>query len=162
MTADPNFLIDGICGANMQSSDGATQRFSLGATLKGSNDSEWTYVLAGAAVRQYAQCTLDQAYNLIEATQANAALGLKAAFPQFAFASGDYGWVPLKGINLKTLAVASILPNVALYSSASTGNVSTTSTGNTKLTGVVLTATAGTATTGNTVNILCSYPHFAI
>lgn len=139
-----------------------TANVALGTIAMGTNGSMWMYVLAGAAVRQYAFATVDQAYSLIEATKANVLLGYRVAFPQIAFASGDYGWVALSGVNIKSLGLASILPNIAIYTSGTAGNLGTTATGHTKISGLTITATAGTATTGNTVNCLATWPHAAI
>lgn len=139
-----------------------TANVALGTLFMGTNGSMWMYVLAGAAVRQYAFATVDQAYSLIEATKANVLLGYRVAFPQIAFASGDYGWVALSGVNIKSLGLASILPNIAIYTSGTAGNLGTTATGHTKISGLTITATAGTATTGNTVNCLATWPHAAI
>lgn len=162
MASDANYLVGVVAGANMASSDGTTQKFPLGTLCTGTNGTIWIYVLAGAAVRQYAWCTIDQAYSLIEGTAANGLKGYKVGFPQFAFANAEYGWVPLTGVNIKALALASIQPNIALYTSGSAGNLGSTATGHTKIVGTVITATAGTATTGNTANLLASYPHLAI
>lgn len=139
-----------------------TANVALGTLFMGTNGSMWMYVLAGAAVRQYAFATVDQAYSLIEATKANVLLGYRVAFPQIAFASGEYGWVALSGVNIKSLGLASILPNIAIYTSGTAGNLGTTATGHTKISGLTITATAGTATTGNTVNCLATWPHAAI
>ncbi len=137
-------------------------KIALGTIAMGTNGSMWMYVNAGAAIRQYAAVTVDQLYSALEMTKANALLGYRIAFPQIAFASGDYGWVALSGVNIKSMGLASILPNIAIYTSGTTGNLGTTATGHTKIAGLIITATAGTATTGNTVNCLATWPHAAI
>lgn len=133
-------------------------KVALGTIAYGTNSTVWIYVKAGAAITQYQWVTIDSAFNALAGTDTNANLGYRIGFAQIAFASADYGWVALSGM-IKVYALSGVTSNAALYTSPTTGTLATVTSGTTKIKGIVLSATAGTASgTSNTTNAIATYP----
>lgn len=133
--------------------------FSVGTIMNGTNDSQYVFVKAAAAITLGYVCVIDSAYNAQGITTALALLGKLVGVAPVAIASGSYGWLQRSGTcDGGILAVANTQPNVGILATTTAGVVDdVTTTGNKNITGLILNATNGTSTTSVGVGIL-NYP----
>lgn len=139
--ANTNFITQSTAGVNLSSSDGTTAQFPLGSTFKGTNGTEWVYILAGGAVTIYDYVCINSAWSATSGTKANVDKGYGIGFAQFAIASGEYAWVAIRGVGLLVNALTLCVLDVALYTSATAGAVDDLSTSQTQLRGLTLNTT---------------------
>ncbi len=148
--ANTFYTTEAIAGVDFTSTPTAPE-FAPGTIVKGSDGTEWMYVMANGAIAQYDCVGIDE--TLVEAasiTKAMADDGWLIGFAQSAFADNDYGWVALRGANssLKCNVLTSCAADVALYTSATAGSLDDSSSGTTKIDGVVaVTAVTASAET---------------
>jgi hypothetical protein len=133
--------------------------FSIGTYMRGTNESEFVFIKASAAISLGHVCVMDSAYNAQPITTALALLGKLVGVAVVAIASGSYGWIQRAGtVDGGILAVANTQPNVGILATTTAGVVDdVTTTGNKNITGMILNATNGTTTTSVGVGIL-NYP----
>lgn len=130
----------GVIGTDF-SSTSTTPKFALGHVVEGENGSRWMYVLASGAITQYDYVCIDEDYTARAGTKANVDAGHSIGFAQVAFASADYGWVAMQGRgNISVRTADSTSADVALYTTATAGVVSSTSTSQTQIKSLVAVA----------------------
>jgi hypothetical protein len=135
--------------------------FAVGEHVLGSNGTEWVFVKAGAAIAQYAAVQIDAAFNVVPLTTALAAALWDVGFAQVAIASGDYGWVCIRGENISILTKGAVTKQAALYTSTSAGILVNNTTSGTKITGVMIsTSYASTSTLGRSA--VASWPRASV
>jgi hypothetical protein len=115
--------------SSTNSPDNPGPPFALGTHVIGSSGTEYLFVKAGSAIAQYQWVGITPTTwsaapgTLTMAVQQSVDVG----FAQTAIASGAYGWVAIRGENIKVLAKKGSLANVKLYPSTSNGTLSSTS-----------------------------------
>ena len=139
-------------GVNLQgNSDGATALFGLGQHVLGSNNSEWIYVNAAAAMTTGQLLCVNVSYtaNLATATLVSgssaATFPQRLAFSQGVFAANDYGWVAIRGDALNVNLSSSSTMGLPLYLSVVQSGTLTTVTGSVTLAGILYTSVSATA-----------------
>ncbi len=134
---------------------------AVGQHAFGTDNTEYVFVLAGAAIPAYAVVAIDENSTATVATLAKIQQLSPYGFAQVAIANGYYGWVAIRGEGIGVLARVGSLANVPCYiSNVSAGRVTTTSVRNTSggtLVNLVLT-TSGTATPSGAVVAKASWP----
>lgn len=116
---------------NLTASDGATSTAALGSTyeVKGAT---YIYTKANAAILAYQACYLldDGTMSLATATLLTTTKPTLVVIPQFALASGDYGWAPcgpffLREDDTTTFKVLSKIAtkDLVMYGCATAGSV---------------------------------------
>lgn len=133
-----------------------TAEFKLGQTDVGEDGTCWVYVQASGALTQYDYVTIDENYQAAAGTAAALADGHAVGFAQSAFADDDYGWVAIKGSNIKARLAAACAADVPLYTSATAGVLDDASSGQTKVDGVV--AVTGGVTAASSAEIIATWP----
>lgn len=147
-----------ILGVNLTDTPTSNETgHTLGQRAPGSDNSEWLYVQAGTAITQYSTVGIDEDFQAWPITKAIADDGWNIGFAQVAFADADYGWVAIKGSNIRARGAAACQPDVALYTSATAGVLDDTSASQTKIDGIVFVATAS----GTNAEIIATFPRSA-
>lgn len=144
---------DNVIGVDL-TKDYSTQEFALGKEVKGTSGSEWLFVKAGSAVTQYFTVGIDEDHNAYPLTKAMADDGWRVGFAQVALTKDNYGWVAVKGSDIKAFGLAGCLPDVALYTSGTAGKLDDTSASQTKINGLVFVTTAS----GAAAEVIASFP----
>lgn len=122
-----------LADMNLKASDGTIRNFQLGDEADVGGGARWKYVQASGGVAANALCHITAANLLIEGTTTligTAARPTTLAVPQFAFLTGEYGWVPIGPFNLREDGVttfkvlaANAATSVRLYTTATPGVV---------------------------------------
>lgn len=134
--------------------------FALGQVARAVDGSEYVFVKHAQATTVGQVGFMDTSWNFTTITSTNAA-GLDGAYVGVASqlaasaASGDYGWVQVKGGCPALNVAASTLANAELFTSSTAGRLTSTS-GGVPISGVVLTAAEG-GTAGN-ASATVNYP----
>lgn len=129
------------------------KRFGLGDRYEDSTGKAWVFVTASTAIAQYDVVSLTTAYAAATLSTANDARGNLAAVAQVAFASGDSGWVQVRGPSTINV-LASCAANVRLNTTATAGSLDDDGTvGSMQVQGIYLTA-ARAASNGSAPGIL--------
>jgi hypothetical protein len=147
-----------IAGTGASSNEG--NQFALGTLVTGSDGTEYIYVHAGGAITLYDWVAIDENYEAVAGTTALAQAGHQVGFAQAAFADDEFGWVALRGKNIRCRAAAACAPDIALFTSATAGVLDDDSTTTREgINGVVAVATA-TATGPNNghVEVIATWP----
>jgi hypothetical protein len=133
--------------------------FSVGTYARGTNQSEFVFVKASAAIVLGYVCVIDSAYNAAGVTTTNGKLGMLLGVAPVAIASGAYGWLQRAGTcDGGILAITNTQPFVGLLVTSAAGTIDDiTTTGNKNISGMILNATSNTTTTAVAVGIL-NYP----
>lgn len=133
---------------------GPTGPFQLGQVTKGTDDSEWVYVLAGGAITLGDAVIITNTGALWTATSITNALALSklgdlvGVAPLVAIGSGSYGWVQRSGKCAGVSVLASMSANAALFTSTTAGRLGTSVASSTvAITGIVLTTANSTGAT---------------
>ena len=135
-----------IIGVNLQGdSDGATALFGLGSHVIGTNDTEWIYVYANAALTTGQCVTVNSGNTALLSTTTQALNGMDLAFSQGAFSAGDFGWVCKGGNPIYVLisSVSTVAGSLGIADNSGTLSASTVSGG---LRGIAVITAAATAT----------------
>lgn len=147
----------GVLGVDITRADSsATQK--LGTCVEYTAGQTYMYVLAAEAIGQYLTVGVDEDGNASKLTKTIADDGWTIGFAQAALASGEYGWVALRGrgeIYAKTLTDCAA--DVILYTSSTAGYLDDDSSSQTRIAGVVATS-AATSATSTTVEIIATWP----
>lgn len=131
--------------------------FSLGQKAIAVDDAEYVFVLAASTVTLGQVGYLDTSWNFTPLTTTNAAGvsgQLVAVASQVGIPSGSYGWVQTKGLCPAILGAASTTANAQLYTSATAGQITSTSSGNVALNGIILTTAVGGGGAATAVGLL--------
>ena len=130
--------------------------FGLGDRYVDASGNEWLFVQASAAIAQYDVVFSSSAYAATTLSTSNDARGNLVGVAAVAFASGDYGWVQVKGPTTMNV-LASCAANVRLNTTATAGSLDDDGTvGSMQVQGIYLT-TARAASPGSAPGIL-NYP----
>ena len=132
-------------GADFNSTS-TTALFTLNDVAFGSGDSEWTYVKASGALLTGQMVTIAGGGTAIVAHTTSLMTGTNLlGFPQGQFADQDYGWVARRGVGMSVMCSGTCATNALLYLvTGSNGGLSTTA-GSGTLAGILLQASASTA-----------------
>ena len=154
----PQFVTSSMIGVDLVNS-GSTALFALNTKVLGSDNSEWSYVIATAALTT-GQCVYiapQGTANLMTTAQVAAATaGMQMGFAQGTFGVGAYGFVALRGMNLYIVCSGTAGPNTSLAFSATPGAFVTSllaAVGNTAA-GIFITTSASTGTVVPTLGIV--------
>lgn len=123
----------------------ASATHELGCRAYGEDGTEWVYVVADEAITQYNAVAVVKDFGASKLTKALADAGSILGVAQVAFASGEYGWVLVRGGGNDSYFVTcktGCLPNVGLYTSGTAGYLDDTSASQTAVLGIKLTDTA--------------------
>lgn len=135
--------------------------FGLGDKLVRHDGTEWVFVQAAAAIAQYDVVYFTSAYQASSLSTANDARGNLCGVAGVAFASGDYGWVQVKGPAGNANVLASAAANVRLNTTATAGSLDDDGTvGSMQVQGIYLTTARG-GTNGPAPAIL-NYPYIDV
>lgn len=150
------YATSGMIGVDLSQTT-TTQDHTLGTTASGTDNSDWVYVQAGAAITQYDALAIDENYQAVALTKALADAGHSVGFAQVAFANDEYGWVATKGSNITCRVAGSCAADVQLYTTGNAGILDDTSASQTAIRGVVAVTTNGT-TAASTSEVIATYP----
>jgi hypothetical protein len=133
--------------------------FSQGTYMRGTNEAEFVFVKATAAIAVGSVCLITPTYTAAGITTSTATLGNLVGVGVVAIASGSYGWLQRAGtVDGGVLTVAATNANIGLLATTGAGVLaSATTTGNKNITGVVLTTTNGSSNTAVSAAVL-NYP----
>ena len=134
-----------------------TADFSLGTRVIGSDGTEWVYVQASGAITQYYAVAIDENYQAAHLTTALNGAGHMLGFAQVAFADNDYGWVAVRGSNIKVKVAASCTADARLYTTTNAGILDDASASAASRVYGVVAVTAG-ATAATAVEVIASFP----
>lgn len=134
--------------------------FAVGTKTRGSDATEWTYILASSAIAQYDFVGIDEDFNAAPLTDAMALDGWFIGIAQVAIASTYYGWVATQGTNISGRVGASTTVDVALWTTATAGTLAGSNTVGSKIDGLVNVA-ANTLTVSAAVQIIATFPRAA-
>jgi len=146
-------------GADLQN-PGTTQLFALGTRTQGTRDSMWVYVQASTSVTAYKAVAVSTAGAMGMASGADVLGGLQLGVAQTAFASAEFGWVPIKGSPFGVMTTGSCSVGNQLYIAASstpTGIASISASGSCTMLGIALLAVVDTANASVATCVL-TYP----
>lgn len=134
--------------SSTNSPDNPGPPFTAGFVVAGTGGSEWIFVKAGAAIAAGDACQITTLTSIATPiTTTNGLLGDRVGWAQVAIASGAYGWLQIAGAVQNLTVLASAAPNVLLYTTATGGALDdATTTGVKLISGVIITATNGSAT----------------
>lgn len=128
---------------------------TLGFMCEGNEGTEWVYVKASGAIQAYDAVGIAEDFTAYALTSSLAARSDRIGFAQVAFAAADYGFVALRGSDLKVKCKASALSDAQLWTTASAGKLDDgTAASALKVDGIVLQTSAGTAANGS-AGIFC-------
>ena len=154
----PFFTTQSAIGVDFNTTS-TTALFTLNDIKLGTGDSEWVYVKASGALLTGQMVSIAQAGTAILAnttgllTQGNQ-LANNLGFAQGNFADQDFGWVARRGVAMNVMCSGTAAPNAILYLvTGSNGGLSTTA-GSGTLAGILLIASASTASLVITTAIL--------
>ncbi len=125
--------------------------FAVGTHAIGTNGSEYVFIKAAAALARWQCVAVDKTFAaVVTMTVTLANQQFTPAWPQVAIASGDYGWVAIRGESIGVLARKNSLANKKLYvSGLSPGVLSSTSViTSAYVSGIILTTSSTSAMTG--------------
>jgi len=148
-----------IIGVDLQN-PGTTQLFALGTTTDGTGGSKWVYCQASTSVTAYKVVALSTAGAMGMASGADVLGGLVLGVAQTAFASAEFGWVPIKGGKFGVMTTGSCSVGNQTYvaaSSSPTGIASISASGSCTMLGLYLVAVVDTANASVATCVL-SYP----
>jgi len=159
------FLTSGMIGAKLDATTagtttaGAGAPIALGTRMLGNDGTEWVFVQANGAITQYDCVLIDEDYQAQPitstlATEADTSSGDLLGFAQVAFADNDFGWVAVKGSNIRCRLSASCVAHTMLYTTASAGVLDDGSAG-VLINGLV---SATTITAATNAEIIASNP----
>ena len=135
-----------------------TAQFALGTICQGSDGTEWVYVQAGAALVLGDCVGITEDFVATGLTLTTANDSDRLGFAQVAFSSNQYGWVALRGSNIKCRVKAACAADAQLWTTASAGVLDDATAANAeKVDGIVMVAANGAATAA--VECKASWPH---
>lgn len=146
-----NFVNSSTIGVSLQgNSDGATALFGLGQHILGNAGSEFVYVQSSGALTTGQCVAIFSNYTATPATATNLfgvaggapGSGSSLAFAQGAWASADFGWVCIRGMNMYVALSNVSTLGAALYVSINSGFITTAAASGTLAGVILLTASA--------------------
>lgn len=147
--ANTHYLTSGKIGAEVDL-PGSTAKFALGEIALGDGGTEWIYCISSGAITAYDLVGINEDFDAYAMTSTLAAQSDRIGLAQSAFTAGQYGWIALRGTDIKVRTKASAAADAQLWTTASAGVVDdATAAGALKVDGMVLVAAAGTAANGS-------------
>ena len=128
----------------------------LGTVVNAANNQQYIHVGAIAAISQYDAVAVSEDGSARPLTSALALVGHRIGFAQQAFASGDNGWVALKGSDIKVTLAADCAADTALYISGAAGVLDDSGTAAVQIRGVVAVVAATSVATAR--EIIATWP----
>lgn len=122
-----SFASNGTLGTDFSSTT-TSPEFAVGQTVLATDGGEWVYVKAAEAIDQYHSVAVTAAFLAYKLTNTNAVQDNFYASAQIAFAADAYGWVAKRLIGGYIRVKASCAKNVALYTTATAGELDDTAT----------------------------------
>lgn len=132
--------------------------FPLGTLDHAEDGTVWMYVHASGAITAFDAVGIDENYEAASLTKAHVDDGWQIGFAQAAFSDNDFGWVALRGSNIKCLLSKKCAPDVALYTTGIAGILDDTSASQTKVDGVVAVASSTSTGTATGVEVIATWP----
>ena len=148
------YPISGIAGVSLTSTyaSGTTPPMQVGTAVETTDGGEYMLVRATSTIAQFDACIIINTSSAVGAsmgcvpvTTTNALTSQRLCFAQTAIASGDYGWVAIKGNNLRVKAATSCQPAVPLCTTGTAGVLNSTIVTAGYCLGVVLMSSATSA-----------------
>lgn len=134
--------------------------FSLGERYVDSSGNEWIFVQAATALAQYDVASISSAFAASALSTANDARGNIVGVAGVAFASGEYGWLQVKGTGQMNV-LASCAANARVNTTATAGSLDDDGTaGSMQVQGAYL-SSARAASNGPAPAIL-NYPYIDV
>lgn len=132
----------------------------LGQQVQGVDNTVFINIKATSAISQYAAVGIDENYAGQPLTKGMADDGWMIGFAQTALTKGNYGWVALRGSNIKCLCLKSCAADVTLYTTGTAGTLDDTSGSQTNIDGVVAVtaASASAPAAGQAVEVIATWP----
>lgn len=121
--------INGLLGVDLDATEtsttGVTPRFALGTIVCGSDNTEYQYVRADAAITQYDAVKIDDDYECTPLTTAiSGSEPTRVGIAQVAFADTDYGWVVISGSGtVNAISGGGAAADVLIYTTTTAGQV---------------------------------------
>ena len=135
--------------------------FTVGARAALHNGKEYVFVQANSAVAAFNIAALDSETGVITALQTStSAASEELAVPQFAFASGDYGWALVRGAG-KVKVLGACAKSVTLYSTTTAGSLDDATASNYEVRGIQILSTNPSAT-ATAMSAFISWPKVRI
>ena len=145
-----------ILGVDLTDTPTTSDRgIALGQRAEGTDNSLWVFTKASTAITQYDTVAIDEDFNILPITTTLARTGMAVGFAQVAFVDNDYGWVALKGTNIRARGAAACAPDIALYTSAVAGVLDDAATTTLELIRGVVFVTTASATNAE---IIATWP----
>ncbi len=144
----------------------ATQLFTLNQKVIGSDDSEWTYVIATASITTgaFVYIAPQGTANLLNAAYAAAATaGASIGVAQFTISAASYGFVAKRGSNLYALVTGSLAPPAQVgYGSLGVIGTSLLMAAGATAAGVFMWQSANSATNSVVQGLMLTFPRTAL
>lgn len=133
--------------------------FAPGTTTKGTNDSDYVYVLASGSIGLGDVCLISTTYTAAGITTTLGTFGSLVGVAPVAIASGSYGWLQRAGTCDGGIKVATACaPYVQLATTTTAGTIDdATTTGTKNINGIIITATNNAGSAAATAGML-NYP----
>lgn len=137
---------------------GDTPPFAIGQTTKGTDGSEWTFVIADEDIDQYDWVGIDENFKAAPLTKAMADDGWIIGVAQVDVPDNSYAWVCTKGANVSGNVAASTAADSSLYTSSVAGRLKASGslTLQTKIDGVV--AVSAKNSVAGATEVLLTWP----
>jgi len=143
-----HYATGGLIGSRLTDTT-TTAEHRLGQRVTATDGTEWVYCVSSGAITQYQAVGINEDYDAYSMTSTLAAQSDAIGFAQNAFAAGEYGWIAVRGTNIKVRTKASAVADTQLWTTASAGVLDdATAAGAFKIDGVVLVSSASTAANG--------------
>ncbi len=159
----PN-VTSSVLGASLTRSD-STQLFALNQVIRGSDASEWQYVVTTGTLTTGMMVTINTDGTAIAAASSNlvapdGTVGYSLGFAQFSISGLMYGFVAKRGHNMYIRTSGTVAPLNVLYLQTGSNTVIGTAATACTLGGIYITTSASTATIATAIGIL-TYPRAA-
>lgn len=140
---------------------GGGKGFTVGTRLETYDGKNYVFVQANSAVSAFNIAALDSSNGVITALQTStSAASEELCVPQYAFTSGDYGWVQVRGAcKVKVLGLCA--KAVTLYSTATAGSLDDATASNYEIRGVQILST-NPSSTATAMSAFISWPKVRI
>lgn len=148
------FVTSAICGTNLTNTwlAGTNPPMKVGTIVLATDGSEYMMVQAVSTVAQFDACVIintssavGASIGVVPVSTSNALKSQRICFAQTAITSLDYGWVALKGNNIRINSLIATQPALPLYTTATAGSLSNTVVTAGYCLGVVLMSSATSA-----------------
>ena len=151
---------DGKLGVNLTEviSVTADSRFDIGVQVPASDGADYVYTRAASTVAAFDVVSILVDGTVVPLTTDNASVGSAIGFAQTAIASASFGWVALRGPNLKCNLLTDCADNVMLFTTTTGGKLDDATVTLGLVEGVMSQTTISNATA---VTCICAYPHIS-